>query len=97
MELPIVPAGLWGQRFQGPGGIRAAQSGSSVEVDVGPNDSEITIVDTASGERSTYPVAPGKTTKIPLPPAPPGTAINVTIGRGRNARTIVFEIIGTPP
>lgn len=97
MAFSMVSAGISGHRFQGPGGIRAAQSGSSVEVDVGPNDSEITIVDTASGELSTYPVAPGKTTKIPLPSAPPGTAINVTIGRGRTARTVVFEIIGSPP
>ena len=84
-------------RQQGPGATRAAQSGSSVQVEVGPNDRQIEVVNVTTGARTTHPVAPGKTTTIPLPQAPTGTAFNVTIGTGRSAHTIVFEIIGTGP
>jgi hypothetical protein len=85
-------------RLQGPpGGTRGASSGGSITVEVGPNDQSIDVVNGSSGEKTTVPVAPGKTTTVPLPPAPAGTFVVVKIGRGRNARVILVEIIGPNP
>lgn len=83
--------------FQGPAGIRGVASGGVLTVHVGPNDREIEVVNTATGERSTHPVSPGKTTSIPMPSAPPGTALTVQVGRGRNAQLITVEVIGPGP
>jgi hypothetical protein len=68
-----------------------------VQVEVGPNDREIEILNLATGERSTHPVAPGKTTSVQLPAAPAGTMFHVRVGTGRNAKLVPFEITGTGP
>jgi hypothetical protein len=78
-------------------GIRGVVSGGSIQVDVGPNDASIDVVNGATGAKTTVPVAPGKTTPVPIPPAPPGTPILIFIGRGRNARVIAVEIGGPGP
>ena len=77
--------------------LRVAESGGVLKVDVGPNDREITIVNMATGETTRHAVAPGKTTSIPVPQAPSGTAFQARIGTGRSSRIEVFEIIGTGP
>lgn len=85
---------------QGGEGIRGpitATPGSTVPVDVGPNDSEVSVVDPVTGESTTFYVAGGKTSNIPLPSVPGGTILTINVGVGLRARVIVVEIIDPGP
>lgn len=86
-------------RPQGEGvrGPQVVPVGGVITVDVGPNDSSVEIQDGVSGNTRSYDVEPGKTTQIPVPPVPAGTALIVTVGRGRRARQILIEVISTAP
>jgi hypothetical protein len=89
-------------RLLGPqdGGLRrssSATAGSVVNVDVGPNDSSISVTDNSTGSTTTGPVSPGKTTPVTIPNAPVGTVILIEIGDGLNRRVLAVEIIGTGP
>ncbi|MBM4060665.1 MAG: hypothetical protein FJ265_06170 [Planctomycetes bacterium] len=90
-----------GSAPQGGGeGIRTvtvASPGGSVMVNVGPNESSVTIANATTGASVTIPVAPGKDTQIPIPNVPGGTVLTISIGVGTTARIIVVQVIAPSP
>jgi hypothetical protein len=67
------------------------QQGGTLNVEVGPNDSEVEV--SAGDDGSLHPVTAGKTTPIPVPPVPPGTILSIRVGKGLRARVIYVEVI----
>jgi hypothetical protein len=91
-------AGLAAQ--QGGGGLRGpitAPSGGTITVDVGSNDATIEVTDASTGATTSHPVAPGKTTAIPVPALPAGSVILVSVGKGPNTEVIAIEIVERRP
>jgi hypothetical protein len=85
---------------QGPGAIRAlspATPGSSVDIDVGPNDKDITVNDSSSGTSTQIRVGPGKQTQIVIPNVPGGTVLIISVGQGANRRRMLIEVIEPGP
>lgn len=85
---------------QGGDGVRGplgAPPGGSVTVNIGPNDSSVTVIVNANGDAASTPVTPGKDTSIPIPVVPPGTLILIEVGRGLNKRVIPVEVIAPGP
>jgi hypothetical protein len=74
-----------------------ATAGSSIPVEVGPNDASITVTNSSTGGENKISTTPGKDTTVPIPNVPPGTLIYITIGRGANRRTILVEVVSTGP
>lgn len=66
-------------------------------VNAGPNDSLITVFNSATGGSSSYPVSPGKDTSVPVPNVPGGTVLSIQIGTGINAKTLIVEVIVPGP
>lgn len=74
-----------------------ASPGGTVEVDVGPNDSTVEVSDGSPTGKTSHRVAPGKRATIPIPNAPGGTILTVTVGTGVRARGIYVEVITPGP
>jgi hypothetical protein len=86
-------------RCQGDG-VRSsstASAGSSVTVNVGPNDSSLNVVNNSTGDSSSQNVTPGKDTSVTIPNVPPGTIILIEIGTGLNKRVFMIEVIAPGP
>lgn len=89
-------------RGQAPsgGGLRGpthAAAGSTVTIDAGTNDGDITVVDPTTGASVHVPAAPGKGTEIPMPNAPGGTIVIVRVGRGLRCSYLLIEIVEAGP
>jgi hypothetical protein len=84
---------------QGGPGIRGpvrGTPGSSIDVEVGPNDAAVEVVD-PGGTITTHPVQPGKTAPIPVPRVPGGTILFFRVGKGPSRRVIVVEVVEMGP
>lgn len=86
---------------QGNQGIRTttagATSGGTVTVNVGPNDPSVQVTNNSNGSTSNAPTNPGKDTPVPIPNAPGGTFITISVGTGLRARIIIVEVIAPGP
>ncbi len=71
--------------------------GGTMQVEVGPNETTVTVGDGANGAVTSHPVAPGKTATLPVPSVPAGTIIEVTVGKGARRRLILVEVVSTGP
>jgi len=77
------------------GGLRApptAQSGGTIQVEVGGNAPSVEITDQTTGIATSHEVV-GKTATITLPAAPTGTVFMIRVGRGNRARYCQIEIV----
>jgi len=81
------------QRGGGIRGPRTAPAGGTMTIEVATNDTVIHVVDAATGEGTSHPVAGGKVTRVPVPALPAGSVILVSVGRGLRARVIAIEIV----
>ena len=83
---------------QGGVGLRGpitVQPGGTIPIDIGPNDSSVQISPAGSSTGKSYPVPPGKTANLPVPPVPPGTILVISVGNGLTSRIIYVEVVDT--
>src|SRR5688500_13359381 len=85
------PSAAVAQMIQGGGsGVRGpavTTPGGTLEVEVAPNEDEVTIHPVAGqGSATKHPVEPGRTATIPVPMVPPGTVLIVEVGKGSRSR-----------
>ncbi|MGE3171811.1 MAG: hypothetical protein AB7O97_04245 [Planctomycetota bacterium] len=73
-------------------GPSIVQTGGTVVVEVGPNDTEVTV-SSGGPDSTTHPVQGGKSVSFPVPPVPPGTVLIVSVGSGVRARSILIEVV----
>lgn len=81
-------------------GIRTGSGviqGGTMQVEVGPNETTVSVSSGSSSETTNHSVSPNKTASIPVPPVPPGTILEVTVGSGHRRRIILVEVISTGP
>jgi hypothetical protein len=87
--------------FQGSqGGINSpavVTAGSSIVVNVGPNDTFVEVRDGHTGETTNLKVEPGKDITIPVPNLPGGTIIHIRVGHGSRSRSKFVEVIAPGP
>ena len=85
---------------QGESGLKGpstATPGGTIEVEVGPNDQSVEISLGGSGDTQSFEVPPDKKVSIPVPSAPPGSVVKVSVGDGLSRRIILVEIIAPSP
>lgn len=85
---------MQGEGIRGPS---SATPGSSITVNVGPNDSSVSVSDPVSQTTVSYDVEPGKDTTIQIPNVPGGTLIQVWAGKGINRKLITIEVVSPSP
>jgi len=78
-----------GSGLRGP---QAVPQGGTIQVEIGPNDTEVEVSEAGVGTPTRHPVPPGKTATIPVPNVPGGTLLYVSVGKGRRARIILVEV-----
>lgn len=78
-------------------GVRVATSGTTVSVDVGPNDDSVEVGELGSSETKSYPVEGDKSVAFPVPEAPGGTILVIRVGKGKRQRRILVTIVAPPP
>jgi hypothetical protein len=83
------------QNGEGIRGPTTVAQGGAVHVDVGPNDSTVEVSVFGSGSTTSHEVQPGKGAEVPVPAVPPGTILQVTVGRGQRMRIILVEVIAS--
>jgi hypothetical protein len=81
------------QNGEGIRGPAVAQSGGTIEVEVGPNDTTVEVSTGNAAETTSHDVTPGKTASIPVPTLPGGGVIWITVGKGVRRRTIIVEVV----
>ncbi|MFK7742306.1 MAG: hypothetical protein AB8H80_18475 [Planctomycetota bacterium] len=77
-------------------GIRtgsAVLQGGTMRVEVGTNDTVVSVSAGATGDTVYHSVPPGKVVDIPVPPVAPGTILQITVGTGKRRRFILVEVI----
>jgi len=72
-------------------------SGSTITVNVGPNDTTVEINIAGTDKTQVVDVPPNKDASVQVPAVPPGTLIFITVGKGLRARVLLVEVVALAP
>lgn len=88
--------------MQGPGGAglkgpTTALQGGTITVEVVTSDAFVQVSAGAPGDALHFRVPTDRTVVIPVPAVPPGTILQISVGRGLRRRAILVEVVALAP
>ena len=91
-----VPQPVSGQGGEGIKAPTTAPAGGTIDVGVGPNDTEIQVSMGSADDVKTYDIPPSKTVTIPIPNEP-GAVVSLAVGKGFSKRIVYVLIVAPGP